>query len=171
MSKHKPKSALDYNYSVDTTQGLNWRLASFLNWAAEELPGRAIPYQQVAKIVLVKPRMPTADGPEVRQIKSASGRARRILLTQYKRGLVSIPGMGIRATVDADDTVVNQVESDARRTAAAVEALERSTAAVTSSEIHDAAVKRRFSKLTKATRTLTAPDVFQSLRLPQPKKK
>lgn len=163
------KSILKYNYSVDPDQSIARRLAAFLHWAANTVPARAIPLQHAAKIVLIMPRVTGPDSREVQSIKSAIPRARKILLEEYKRGLVSVSGMGIRATIDDDDLVQEQVEKDSRRVVSAHEALSRSSAAVKMNKIQDVELKKRFMRITKASRTLANP--ISELRLPSKKDK
>ena len=165
------KKAINFkNFKVDAGESVSRRLARLLDWAAEEMPGRSVSYQEAAKIVLLLPRLPGADSREVESIKSAKSRSRKILLMERKRGLVATEGIGIRATTDDDDLVENQVEVDARRVVQASEALDRSTGALKAVKIKNPALKSRFSSINKASRLLINNDVLGRLRaLPEKK--
>lgn len=167
----KLKSVLDYHeYKVDIAKPLNWRLAMFLDWAAQEMPGRAIPYQHVAKIIMMKSRMPSPDSTEVRQIKSAITRARGILLAHFRRGLRTVDGVGIRATTDDTDLVKHQVENDVRRLKQVADAVDRSVSVVNASAIKDRDVRKRFSAITRFNKALRGPNMLDNLRILPPKK-
>lgn len=167
----KMKSVLGYHqHVVDPSQPLNWRLAMFLDWAAQEMPERAIPYQHIAKVIMMKSRVPSPDSTEVRQIKGAISRAKRILLSHFKRGLVPTPGVGIRATVDDTDLAKTQVENDVRRLKQAADAIDRSVSAVNASAIRERDVRKRFGAITRFNKALRGPNMLENLRILPPKK-
>ena len=165
------KKALNFkNFKIKKDESIARRLSKLLDWAATEMPGRSISYQEAAKIVLMLQRIPVADGRDVDCIKSAKTNARKILLSECKRGIVSVEGVGMRATTDDDDLVENQVELDARRVINATEALDRSAGAVKSSKIRNPALKARYSNINKANRMLINSDVLSKLKtLPEKK--
>jgi len=162
-------AATDYaKYFVNVESSIPRRLADFLVWAAKEMPKRAISLPQVAKVVLILPKTPKIDGKEIDRLRNAIPRARQILLKEHRRGLLNIPGSGLRATLDSEDLATSQFERAAQRVVNSIEHLDHNRAAIKLSEISDTEVRTRVSRVSQACKTLTSGEVLERLRLPAP---
>lgn len=158
------KSVLDFK--IDTKDSLPRRLANLLYWASEEMPGRAIAKTHAAKIVLVLPRLPNEDSKDVKKISGVTAAARKILEDEHQRGLLTIFGMGIRATTNSEDTAKTQYERNAKRVVSAVTTLDKTRSIIKTSEIKDQDLRNRVAEIGKAAKILISPDVIDRLRLP-----
>lgn len=162
-----PKSVLEYK--VDPDDSVPRRLSKFLFWASEKMPGRAIPMPLVAKVVLILPKVPVKNSKDVQKITGRLGAARDLLGEEHERGLISVPGMGIRATTGSEDTAKTQYEKNAKRVVSAVTSLDRTRSIIKTNEIQDARVRARVGEIGKAAKVLVSPDILDKLRLPAPK--
>lgn len=155
----------DIEFRADPDHSVPRRIALFLMVCARQHPKRLMAPKLVAKTALM---VPQPSGMDVKRMKASTGRARIILLNEFRRGLVSVPGMGIRATTDDEDLAGTQLEKNARRVVSAAESLDRTRAAVTVSNIKDAGLRRRVEGISKASKLLMG-DVIEKLRLPEHK--
>src|SRR3989304_1653475 len=104
------------DYKVDVNMSSSERVAHFLNWAAEETPGRAFNYQQLAQIAFAMPRLPKEGANEVSILqRNRMGQVKRILMDNYKRDIAYIPGTGIRATTASESIAGNSFVKKTRR--------------------------------------------------------
>jgi len=76
-----------------------------LNWCAEEEPGKWIPIEKIAAVVLGLPCRLGEDSPLTRCIREEMYRARWILVERYNRDLLTRDGEA-RATVDGKETFI-----------------------------------------------------------------
>lgn len=99
------------------------KIAHFLDWCAKNRPKEFIPYNQITFRIIGLKHMPRMQNSDVVLVQHSMSRVRPILQTEYKRTLISAPGVGVRATADNDDLViavaksVRKMERDASRTA------------------------------------------------------
>lgn len=113
------KSKIEQYVRIDTLT-LNQRAAHFLDWAARNMPGEAIPYNVVVRTIMGYTRLPSLKSEEVARFKSnLTSQVRKILLTKYGRELITVIGVGTRATVDDADRLVHVAPKRARRLNAA----------------------------------------------------
>ena len=82
---------------------LTARAASLLNHAAEKCPGAYLTWPYVTKLVLGVQRMPRVGGSDVVTMTRRAAGIRLVLQRDYGRDLVSVLGIGIRATADPED--------------------------------------------------------------------
>lgn len=107
-------------YVKDDAMSRTKRVAHFLDWAAVNKPGEFMPYNVIVKAIMGYTYMPRLDGDEVRQIKNAtSGGVRSSLIGEYNRELVTLPGVGIRATTSDADRLEYVAPRKAQRLATA----------------------------------------------------
>lgn len=102
------------------------RIAHLLNFCAENLPYQFISLttiQRYANGMTVNPRMPDD---VIRGIKGSFCNVKKILLSKYKRGWASQPGVGVRACVDDADVVKKDVAGKATRLQSALVSLSKS---------------------------------------------
>ena len=108
----------DYIPLVDANQKkppLNRQIAHFLDWAAQHMPKRLIPYNLIVKAVRQLRTTPRDNNKDIATFKSAMSRAKKVLLEEYNRGYHSKPGLGVRATVDDEDILMTDLATKARR--------------------------------------------------------
>lgn len=156
------------NFEVDIEMSLPRRIAAFLDYAAEVAPGRPIPFQLLTKIVMMLPKRPTETDARVVSIRDALRRAKPFLMDQYRRGLVSQPGFGVRATTDTDDLARTQFQQDARRVTSAIKSIDRTRSLIKTSDITDKDLRARVTSVNGAVRVLVSGDVLGKL-LPEKK--
>jgi hypothetical protein len=161
------RATSELEYQVDPKEATSRRLAHFLLWAAERWPRRPIELQVAARIVLILSRTPTLDGKEVHRLLGVVNVARKILITEYKRGLIRVEGRGIRATADSEDLASTQFEKAAQRAASSIRTLDQNRAAIKMSDINDSKIRSRVMQVASACKTLTSADVLAKLRLPE----
>lgn len=112
----RKKSLPDFDeYIPLEKESLVKKVAHFLDWCAKNRPKEIIPYNQIAFRVLGLKHMPRMQNSEVLLVQNSVSRARPILLDKYDRGLVAAPGIGVRATVDDIDMVMNPLAQSVRR--------------------------------------------------------
>lgn len=113
------KSGSNSGYVPDTELPLAKRIAHFLDWAAEHRPKEFIQYTEITKEIMGYSHMPRAKTAEVEHIQKTASRSRTVLRKEYKRGMVSKPGLGVRATVDDADMTMNVLTKRAKTLAGA----------------------------------------------------
>ncbi len=120
MSKpHSKKGGNSSGYVPDTELPLAKRIAHFLDWAAVHRPKEFIQYPEITKEIMGYNHMPRAKTEEVKHIQKTASRSRNILRKEYKRGMVSKLGLGVRATVDDADMTMNVLTKRAKTLAGA----------------------------------------------------
>lgn len=104
--------------------GVPRRIASYLNWCAEEEPGKWIPIERIAAVVLGLPCRLGEDSPLTRCIREEMYRARWILIERYQRDLLTQGGHA-RATVDGKETFVCRYVRELEKASAQVDRVKR----------------------------------------------
>lgn len=156
------------DFSVDVTLSMPKRIASFLDWAAKVTPGRPVSYQLLTKVCAKTNRLPSENDSRVAVVKNAVSRAKNVLIDEYGRGVVSHPGMGIRATIDSEDTARTQMETDTRRITSAIRAADRTRSIINVKDIKDKELKNRVNSVNNVIKVLVSQDVMTRL-LPESK--
>jgi hypothetical protein len=123
------------SYRHDPKQSKPERMAHALDWAAVHHKGEAVPYNTLLKAIEGYSQMPRLKTKEVEHVRHSMSRVRGILLSKYNRGLVPMPGIGARATVDDEDQTHNVLKPAARRVAAACENLKKRAAPINFNKI------------------------------------
>ena len=160
MSKTTDK--LD-TFKVDINLGMPQRVADYLNWAAVIAPGRAISYPQIAKVCMMRNRLPAENETCVEQIKHAAGRAKKSLMDRYRRGIVTHPGYGIRATTGTEDTARTQYANDGKRIASAIKHADRTRSIMNPNEIQDKDLRASVRRMDGVVKLLVSPEVMDKL--------
>lgn len=119
-NKLSKKRAEVSQYESDSSQSMTKRIAHFLDWAAVNMPKEFLQYNVVLKAVMGYKHLPRLETKEVEFVRSAISRVRKVLLDVYKRGTVTMPGVGVRATVDDADMVAFDVVKKGKRVQSAV---------------------------------------------------
>jgi hypothetical protein len=107
------------NYVRDDDLSIPQRVAHFLDWAAINKAGEFVPYNVIVQQILGTKRLPQLAGEEVQRVRRASATVRQTLITKYDREIVSLPGVGVRATFNDADRLANVAPRKARRLDAA----------------------------------------------------
>jgi hypothetical protein len=97
------------DYRLDSTKRIPARIAHFLDFAAERWPRRPLPHNVVLMFVMGFDRVPSMNDTDIKHMKSAIQRAKKILGDVYSRGFVTVKGVGIRATTDAEDRTEHEL--------------------------------------------------------------
>jgi hypothetical protein len=102
-------------YEVD--QGLSkvQRAAHFLNWSALHHPGTYVPFNELLRSIQGYERKPQLKSEEVEHLRKNGSAIKKALWENYKREVISLPGVGIRASTDDADVLTNVVPKRASR--------------------------------------------------------
>ncbi len=110
----KKNAALSFeNYEFDEKTSLVQRTAHALDWAATHFPMQFVPYNVLLKAINGFGYTPRLGSVGVENLRSSMSRVKKTLRITYGKGLVSEPGVGVRATIDSAD----QLRTDVRRAA------------------------------------------------------
>jgi hypothetical protein len=101
-------------WEPDRKKGLAWNVAACLDFAARRLPLEPISWSLLTKCVLGG-KMQHPDSNVVVLMSRRSSMIRAYLGKEFNRGMVSVRGLGVRATVDSDDYANTQLRKDATR--------------------------------------------------------
>jgi len=96
-------------------------VAHYMDWAASERSYQFLGYNEIAQSSMGLSRLPRNTSDEVKMVRRAMGRARKILSEKYNRGAVTKVGVGIRATVDDLDRAKHDLTDKAKRLAGAAD--------------------------------------------------
>ena len=175
IQKLSKKRADLHHYESDQSQSMTRRIAHFLDWAAENMPKEFLQYNVVLKAVMGYRHLPRLETKEVEFVRSAITRVRKVLLSVYKRGTVTMPGVGVRATVDDADMVIHDVSKKGQRVQSAVNAFTASVNVVNVANIPKTPEMAPYQKYIKDAKAIAAnfgsPEFLQKLLPPKTEKK
>jgi hypothetical protein len=143
-------------YKFDPEMSQTKRIAHFLDWASQHMPKEFLPYNVVLKAVMGYKHLPRLDTKEVLFIRHAITRVRKTLLDTYKKGLVSMPGVGVLATVDDADMVINDVAKKGQRVQSAVNSFTASVNVVNPANIPKTAEMAPYQKYIRQAKDVAA---------------
>lgn len=103
------------HYEINLKMSNSARAAHYLSWKAVHEPGSFIAYNELLKTITGVGRMPQLKSEEVEHLRKNAHMIRKLLSDKYDREMVSLPGVGIRATVDDSDVLKNVVPRKASR--------------------------------------------------------
>lgn len=115
------KSASEYKPVL--TMSKTQRIAHFLDWSAMHVPYEIMPYNIILRAIEGYEHTPRAGSQETIALRKVTKGARAQLLKLYSRGMLSEPGVGLRATVDDADMVKTDVAKKSSRVQSAVKSL------------------------------------------------
>lgn len=123
-TKHKSGYGLDVKkYATDSSLTVAGRVAHFLNWAADKYPKQFVQYNVLLKAIMGFSHTPRLNTQEVERLKDQMGHVAKLLYKRYGRETIAQPAVGIRASVDSADLLVNVAPRKARRLVKARDAL------------------------------------------------
>ena len=97
-----------------TKGSLSGQICEFLHHMAVEFPHEYILYEEIVQALDGLANRPASNNARVIQIRNNVSTARRIMRRDYKRDIVGVPGVGVRATVDDLDIVQTAAIRDAK---------------------------------------------------------
>jgi hypothetical protein len=130
MAARKHRQIDPTRYPLDNKMTMPQRMASCLNWCAEEYPYEVVSWRLLYQAVMGMAVLPSSRNAEVENLKSRSQAVKKLLHEQYGRGLVILPGLGVRASVDDFDRGLHCVFRATKRAASAVAGAKREIEAV-----------------------------------------
>ena len=149
------------------------RVAHFLDWAAKHMPKELHPFNIIAKAINGFKHLPRLDSKEADLIKSVSSSVRKVLLNEYKRGMVSVRGLGVRATVDDADMVVHDISKKGQRVTTAMNSFTASVNVVSVANIPktpEMAPYQKYLRQAKEVVGLFSQEYLQKLLPPKTEK-
>ncbi len=153
------KTKID-KYNIDTRMTVTQRIANFLDWAIKNGGAReVIAYNDLFRAVIGGKR-PRMTSPEIKTLRHKMGRVRQILREDYERDLISVPGVGVRASVDSEDLVRNALPPRARAARSANSSLTRTVGLVDQKTLPHTAefapYRKWLGEITTAARVITS---------------
>jgi hypothetical protein len=91
------------------------RVAEFLDWAATKYPSQIITYEEVAQAVFSLGRVQSKQSAPVKSIRGQMSSSGKLLMSHYKRTIISMPGVGVRASIDDADILQGTLTKDVQR--------------------------------------------------------
>lgn len=125
----------DYKPEPGVSKGQ--RLAHFLHWFSIKAPYVYVPSNFCVRAIMGYPYTPKVDAPDVISLQGCVSRAREIMLDKHRRGLHSLRGLGLRATIDDQDTANTQLRGNVKRLVGAHNATKRTASIVDASKVRD----------------------------------
>lgn len=123
------------SYVHDPKQTLARRAAHFLDWAAKNQPRVFFAYNIILKAIEGFETTPLLKSKAVEHLrKGTMSRTKAILLKEYGRELVSQRGVGVRASVDSGDALIEGVSIKGKRVERAVSTFNEAVSHIDPSE-------------------------------------
>ena len=130
----KSSREIDVNYFIDRvldlSQSIPHRTASAMNYCAEANPKELIPYPILYQMVYGLRKRPPNNQKEVVLFRKRINGAMKILHEKFGRGRYSVPGVGVRATVDSADRLTTEIPRKRSVAVAANRSLAQSMSAI-----------------------------------------
>ena len=165
MTKEKSKIGF-WDYEVPDKKLTDMeKAADFLLWAAQVMPGRAIPLEHIVRVALALPKLPREDATAIKQFKTRMGATKKILYDRHQRWIIYHPGAGYRATTDSEDTARTYQEKKAQGVRSAIRGLDKARDIIKRSELKPATAMR-YDVIGAAHKKLMSPALYDAL-LPQ----
>ena len=117
-------------YMFNPKESLPQRAAHCLVWFARQAPGTFLPYNQLTKLIMGYSRMPNLKSQEVEQMRKRMKTVRTVLTLKYNCEVVSMPGVGVRATFSDTDRYQKVVPVKLTRVRRATESLSSTVLAI-----------------------------------------
>lgn len=143
------------------------RAAQFLDWAAQNMPMRFVPYTWITKHAIIRPRVPGPDDPMVASIRKKIGAIKRSLWDRYGRRSVPAPRgqeLGIRATVDDDDIAGTDFLANKRRVHNGIRRLQDTRSKIDPARMRDHGLKSMVQNMDPVLKKLTSGDLMNRLK-------
>jgi hypothetical protein len=161
-AKKNIKQVLE-SYQPNGDESITRRATSLLLYCCREMPYKPVPVPWLTKIVFQEKKLPAEESRLVESMRDRSSSIREILRSESRKGLVSLPGQGWRATVDEDDFTRTQGNVGGMRAASALRNNQKNVDAIDSSKIKDADNKARYRQLSKADKLIGSGNIINLL--------
>lgn len=136
-------------YEFNEKDSLPERAAHCLDWYRKTNPNGFLPYNLLTKMVMGYARMPNLKSTEVEQMRRRMKQVKPILMKKYNCELVSVPGAGVRATVNDLDKLQKIVPQKEMRLRKAADSLATTVMSIDRNKL-PAAFRGHFDAHTKA---------------------
>lgn len=153
-------------YETNLKLPIAQRVAHFLDWAVKYRPYEFIAYNELTREVLGYGHTPRPNHQDVKLVKGAVSRSKKILFEQYNRGQLSKRSVGVRATVNADDRVIKELTIKAENLQRAAMQFDATAGAINPAEVQDADAKRWLTHGVKQLRSTIADPSWQKQLTP-----
>ena len=118
-------------------KSISGKMAEFLDWVGTKYPRHFVTYEEIAQAVFSLGKLPVAASKQVESVRGAMSAARRVMHARYKRDVITVKGVGARATVDAADTLTTSVMRDVTSHERRCKRLQDTVALVNQKELDD----------------------------------
>lgn len=123
------------SYSFKMEHSNPMRGAEALHWLAEHHQGRFVAWNVLYRAVVGCSRTPTANSQEALKLRNSAKSIRKHLFAIYKEHLLSVSGVGVRATFDQVDTLKRALPPSVRRFNSARDSMEMVADSIDTSKI------------------------------------
>ena len=169
MAKHKTYDVSKYKVDPDL-MSMAHRIAHMLDWAAKVYPTVFFHPTVILQGIMGYKSTPRINTKETESVRNSMGHAQKYLMEKYKRGFVSQPGVGYRATVDSADVMATTVEKKRTRFNSARIHLGQAVDLVNPKEIPNTEegkrLKANYYNLKDATKTLFSAEFEKRILAP-----
>lgn len=107
MSQRRKKLKVDE--FKPTSRSVSGKLAEFLWWVCDRYPRSFVTYEEMAQAVFSLASVAKGGSKQVESLRGAMSRARKLMQEKYKKDIVTMKGVGARATVDSADALSTSV--------------------------------------------------------------
>jgi hypothetical protein len=143
-SNEKPKDVLAVIARYKPLENARYRAdrtAHFLDFCAQEAKYVPIAFNLIVQAIDGLSRTPSQNSDIVRVMADSMSSVRKKLMDQYGRGLSSVKGLGVRATVDGDDLANTQLRNNVHRLVGAKKSVERTRDLIDPTQMKNPALK------------------------------
>jgi hypothetical protein len=145
------------------------KTAHFLDFCAKEGPYIPFGYNLVVQAVDGLSRTPNQSSDQVRLMADSMTAVRRKLMSDYGRGLDTVKGLGVRATVDDDDLANTQLRRNVGRLVGSKRSLEQTRALIDTAKMKNQSLKSWVSGgVTRMLNEMNAENRLAKLLPPKP---
>jgi hypothetical protein len=138
------------------------RIAHFLDWSASHIKKTYFQYNIICKAINGYNHTPRLDTKDVEMVRYSMTRVKHILREKYKRGFDYSRGLGVRATVDDNDTTNYSLANAARRFVSSKQNVDRIASIIDQSKL-SAKESTYFSNVTGASKLITTTQIQKLL--------
>lgn len=149
------------------------RAAAFLDWAADNMPHRIVPYTWLTRAAYAKTSTPRETHPDVGTVRhKLMRRVKDILWKEYERRVVPETAKnstaGVRATVDSDDLAATDYLRRVKRIANGTVAAQETRAKIDVAEMNNPQMKALVQRMDPVMKRLGKDNMLKMLELPPP---
>lgn len=102
-------------YVIDQGMSRVQRAAHYLDWFAHGHPGEWVAWNELCRAIQGYQRKLLLKSDEVEHLRKNSSSIKKVLFEKYAREVISLPGVGVRASIDDSDVLKHVVPKRASR--------------------------------------------------------